>query len=691
MRRAFIFPLFALLVTVMSGPVGASAVAEEGRGSPIHLTIGTLGQAAGLDQFPLPSTTFRLNDRLYFFTQVTWDPGRGAPGVHHLLYKWFTPGAPLFSFGGDKEFKSAPMSWSAYMVGTHVGLGHHRAEVWIDDQLLDSHEFDIVPDTTAVTTNGEVAHKVFESVHQEVPLRDAIKGYARALLLNGDTNTFERETALLRSSGERTAAGAWKIYYFYHSLDDFGRADPTNPQWATLESTTARWLAATPDSPAAAIMAANVLLEHGWAYRGDGFADSVPVGSGTSYRALLERAARVLDEHRVAAAADPEWYALRIDVAKQQGASAARILDLAEQGLQKNPYYYPIHYKAIEALEPKWGGSEERIRSYVRMAVERSRSGEGMQAYGRIYVYIARNAQSPLVDLNLLGAKREPLEQSLREIDTAYPDEFNRDNARGIYCFAGFKEDFLALGRRPNPDYYPVAWWDTPEWRQQCDDWIFLGKEPESAPLSYRISAWTSFLAGFGAGTWRAVSLVALAAILVLEWLQRQLIPSSPSAVTPATGLEPQSFDASRYPRTYLLVTAPWAPPLRITVRILVVSIAVAWMLGTILRVNGTQVLVGFIVCVGLAVGSAWIVCARLMSRLVLRSDSLELVGPGGRRHLGRGEISTWGYRSSSASPGAGFRITSQTGKVLEIPPLLGADESLVQWFERLPSGRAPA
>jgi hypothetical protein len=111
---------------------------------------------------------------------------------------------------------------------------------------------------------------------------------------------------------------------------------------------------------------------------------------------------------------------------------------------------------------------------------------------------------------------------------------------------------------------------------------------------------------------------------------------------------------------------------LRTTVGILVVSIAVAWVLGAIVRVNGTEVLVGFIVCVGLAAGSAWIVCARLMTRLVLRSDSLELVSPRRRRHVWHGEISTWAYRSPTASPGAGFRITSQTGKVLEIPPLLG-------------------
>jgi hypothetical protein len=609
------------------------------------------------------------------------------------LCKRILADAMEFSTSVNTDLDMASMSWSAYMVGTHVGLGHHRAELWIDDQLLDTHEFDIVPDTTAVTTNVELAHTLLESVHHEVPLRDAIKGYARALLLNGDTENFEREISQLRTSGERTPAGAWKIYYFYHSLDDFSRADPANPQWAALESTTARWLAATPDSPAAAIMAANVLLKHGWAYREDGFADGVSAGSGRFYQALLERAAGVLDEHRAAASADPEWYALRIDIAKQQGASQARILELAEEGLQKNPYYYPIHYMAIEALEPKWGGSEERIRNYVRLAVERSRSGEGTQAYGRIYVYIARNAQSPLVDLNLLGAKREPLEQSLREINTAYPDEFNRDNARGIYCFAGFKDDFLALGRRPNPDYYPVAWWDAPAWRQECDDWIFLGKEPGSAPLSYRISGWTSFLAGFGAGTWRAVSLIALAAILVLEWLQRRLIPSSPSqsSATPAPASISRSFDARRYPRTYFLVTVPWAPPLRMTVRILVVSVAVAWMLGTILSVNGIQVLVGFIVCVSLTAGSAWIVCARLMSRLVLRPDSLELVGPGGRRHVRRAEISTWAYRSSNINPGSGFRITSQTGTVLEIPPLLGADEFLVEWFEQLPSERTPA
>lgn len=669
----------------------ASTLAEVDNGSPVHLTLGTLGFADSLDQFPIPRTIFRLNDRIYFYTQVSWNPAKAPAGVHHLIYKWITPGAPVFSFGADKEFKTVPVSWSAYLNGSHVGIGHHRAELWIDDQLLDSHEFEIVPDTAPVTPEVEVAHALLDSVHHEVPLRDAIKGYARALLLAGDTENFELDTARLRSSGQRTPAGAWRIYYYYHCLDDFSRTDAANPQWAQLEATTSRWLAAAPDSPAAVIMAANVLLRHGWAYRGEGFADSVSSESWGPYQALLEKAARVLDEHRAAGSADPEWYALRIDIAKQQRASEARILDLAEEGLQKAPYYYPIHYTAVDAMEPKWGGSEESVKNYVRLAVERSRDGEGTQAYGLIYVHIARSAQSPLVDLNLLGAKREPLEQSLAEIQSAYPDEFNREVARGIYCFAGFKDDFIALGHRLESDHYPVAWWDTPEWRKDCEDLFFLGKEPESPSLSYQISAWLSFLRGFGANTWRAVSLIALAAILVLEWWQGRRFPPIPSSPSPAPAPSPQHFDARRYPRTYLLRPGPWSLSLRFALRILVISTAVAWMLATILSVNGTQVLVGFLACIVAALGSGWIVYARLMSRFVLLPDSLELVGPGGRRRVPRAEILHWAYRSAQRNPSAGIRITLQAGEILEIPPLAGADESFAHWFEQLPTARVDA
>jgi hypothetical protein len=542
----------------------------------------------------------------------------------------------------------------------------------------------VAPPLGKVGASASPAETATDSVPNEVALRNAIKVHAMTLLLQGDTATFDQETAALRTSRDRTPAGAWKIYYYYHCLDDPNPTDPANPRWRELQSKTADWLKRRPDSPAAVIMSANALIQHAWAYRGGGYVSGVNAASWQPYRELIEQAREIMDAHQSVALEDSEWYALRIDIAKQQGARGAEILNRASQGLARNPYYYPIHYSAVEALLPKWGGSEELIKQYTRLAVNRSREKEGTQAYARVYVYLTRNAADPEEALNLYGADEPPMKQSLDEVLHAYPDNFNRNSARGIYCFGGFKNDYLALGRRAASDNFPVAWWDSPVWRRNCDEWAYEGKRG-SFTLSSRLHQYSSFLRGFGGPTWHIVTLISLALLVLVQVIiaRQRNAPERPwTESLRATA----SLDSSRYPRSYRIVSKASAISQSTLVRSLVLSSAIAWMLSTIPWSGAPDIIGVFSTCIAVALISAALILQRLFSRVVLLADAIEYRRPFGRRRLGREAITSWTTFSLTQDGGSSLlRLNTVNGEVFDVPAVRGRDEAFNRWFASLP------
>ena len=392
---------------------------------------------------------------------------------------------------------------------SHFPPGHHRAELYIDEQLFASGEFD----TKAIERPTE-------------PEEDTVvKEFALALLLDRDTQRFDELAKEYRASGERTASGTWKLSLLYNAIERRSLA-PQDAQWKDLQDLSDDWLAREPDSPTAVVLNARVLYTHAWSWRGEGPASGVPAQNWQRYQQLIQKARSVLDQHPDVARHDPEWDTLRISIAREQGADSQQILALADRALQRWPYYYPIHNAATNALLPRWGGSRRAIQSYVKLALDRSRAREGTQAYARIYYYIARTTdRDALDDLNLMGAKWLPMQQSLAELLSAYPSSFNYDMARVITCFATQEVAYRAFGRAPTQDIVAVAWWDTREWRRGCNEWAFEGKHTRGSLLN-RAGTYLSFWRGFGPELWQPLRWVVLLTVLLIEggfWLLARL------------------------------------------------------------------------------------------------------------------------------------------------------------------------
>lgn len=660
----------ALALLTLGAPGFAAGQAADDPTRSLRLLQSTVALGTGPDGVPVPVRTFYAHEAVRLYTKLSVDPA-GRAETYRLVYKWYTGEAVTLSFGATKRVDTSQVQWWAYVDTSHFAPGHHRAELYVDDRLFATADFD----TKAWARPRRPAEDT------------ALKEAALTLLLKGDMPDFDALATRYRSSQGRTASGTWKLSLLYSAVElaSFG---PRDPHWLALQRMSDAWLEEHPNSATAVALNARLLYEWAWAWRGDGYAPYVATQNWSAYRDLIERSRRVLDQHPWVASQDPEWYELRISIARQQGATSEQILALARRALDRAPYYYPIHYATVNALLPRWGGSRRDIEAYVQMALAHSRAKEGTQAYARIYYYIARRTErNPVNDLNVLGAKWPPMRESLAELLQAYPSSFNRDVARSMTCFAGDAQAYRALGRAPTGYFLPVAWWDSADWRRGCNGWAFEGLQMHDSVM-HRIEAYLSFLWGFGPEFWTRLEWIMVVLFLLTEggfrlWagLARR------QAATPAASLfDAAEMGAVAYPRHYRLVPRlhSWSG---LAIRIGVYCAAAAYMLTTIPWPNPTET--GTIVaalCAIAAVGGLMLF-NMFTSKLVLSADAICLQGLFGNRELRRDEID--GIRALPARNGLNSILIIPRNtemRALVVPPVMREDKVFRQWFSSFPA-----
>jgi hypothetical protein len=665
MIRPFALAAASLLALGFTGgPVQGAAAAEARELTLVQSAIG-LGPAP--DGSPIEVKTFYQGEKVRFYTKVSFDAARGSAATHRLVYKWYTGEAVSQSFDAQKQFDVSPTQWWAYIDVSHLSPGRHRAELHIDDRLFASGEFDIKASTRP--------HEPEEDT--------AIKDAARALLLAGDTGQFDQLASHYRTSQERTTSGTWKLSLLYNAIDDHSFA-PTDPIWQKLQATNDAWLARQPDSPTAVALNARILYVHAWAWRGEGGYSTVPAENRDNYEQLIERARSVLDQHADIALHDPEWDTLRISIARQQGADTDEILAMADGALRRWPTFYPIHNAAVNALLPRSGGSRQAIQAYTKLALEHSHS-EGIQAYARIYYYIARTAyRDPLDELNHMDAEFAPFQRSMAQVLERYPSSFNRDIARNMAYLAGDTAAYRAYGRASTAGVIPVAWWDTAKWRQWANEWAFEGKRATNYSPLRRVRAYFSFFRGQGPEFWNPLRWTILIAIVLIEggfrlfdwWIGRRT--RNPAVSQSRTS----AFNMFDYPRAYHVMPLGRAT-LRVGFWLLVFSTGAAYTLTTVPWPNPEVMRLEMAVFIFAAALGALLVLNATTSRLILRSDELEWRRLLGSRKIQRGDI--MGVRRPADEPVFEVVLRAADARPVLIPPVLSEDDAFRRWFESLP------
>jgi hypothetical protein len=665
MGRSSTLRLMAAGLLVLGGGIA------HGAEPALHALASGTATARASDGSPIAAATFYAGETVQFYCTVGWD-GTADGASHELRYQWYDErGASVGGIGGQKVFTDNPETLWSFAHAGHFPAGHYRVELAVDGQPMGSAEFDVLT-----------------GLRFSEPPEDAlVREGARTLLREHRLREFADAVAALRISRERTASGNWKLGLWYAAISR--RLYPAqDPRWDALQESADAFVGNNPDLPAAVLLDAQLLYAHAWAWRGEDFAANVAPQNYQHYQELLARAAALLDQHPQVAREDPQWDALRVSVAREQGASSDQILALAGRALEREGYYYPLHSAVANALLPRWGGSREALLEYVRMALGHSRL-EGTQAYARIWYYVARaSAAAPIDDLNALGGKWPPMQQGLAELLKAYPSTFNRDLSRDFNCIVGDAPGYRAFGSADAVKFVPVGRWDTAEHRQFCNGWAFEGRHGH-ASLPQRVHAYWSFLSGFGDPFWARLRIAAFVALLLTEVSLALLGRLWASRPQPWQGLSANSrlFNPAEYPRTYLVTAARDPYVLRLAVWMVVLGVMIPYMLWTIPWPDPQETQLVFAGCIAVGIGGVMLVLSRLAMRVVLTAQGITLGGLLRRVTVQRSDIVAVGATAVPGDPRRVFDVfPRQTPhQPVRVPSIWGEDEAFRAWFASLP------
>jgi hypothetical protein len=207
-----------------------------------------------------------------------------------------------------------------------------------------------------------------------------------------------------------------------------------------------RWRAANPQSPGAALLEADYWVNAAWQARGSGYANSVSPEGWRLFHERLERAQKALSDSEPYASSNPLWYIEGLVVRRGLNASTNEQLAFYERGLKGFPEFFPLHFTLIEALLPKWGGSNEAIRAFIESVVKRSPPSLKAQMYTRLW-WDADNASPLHVDVfRDMGASWARMKEGFDSLDESYPNSvWNRGNYASFACRAGDVTTYIRL------------------------------------------------------------------------------------------------------------------------------------------------------------------------------------------------------------------------------------------------------
>ena len=257
------------------------------------------------------------------------------------------------------------------------------------------------------------------------------------------------EETFLQTRG-RTPSGLWQLGSYYEALNRYlgeGLESDQGCQYRHAKFVQ-RWMKADPLNPAPAITGAALLLEQAWCIRGTGYADTVAADAWPTFKRGADAAAVLLEQNRKSASIDPEYYAVKLDVLRAQGASKAAFRQVIDEATAREPGYHRTYFNAVWYYLPQWGGSYAEVDAFARYAAQRSRSAEGSGLYARIFLSLEE------CDCHVLrqAADWPTFKAAMHDIYDRYPGVSNAQRFALISCEMGDTEEGHHFYRLLHPE-----------------------------------------------------------------------------------------------------------------------------------------------------------------------------------------------------------------------------------------------
>lgn len=309
----------------------------------------------------------------------------------------------------------------------------------------------------------------------EMEQRTAISAATQQSFFAEDFSQLNKMSSTYRIEKSRTSSGIWKLTLFYggiqEAIDKQTRGGDFDTAYQVLEEKMQRWAQQFPNSPSAHIAYSMVLIKHGWAYRGSGYASTVKPESWAPFRRYIAMARDNLEKHKLVAAIDPRWYETMLTVARAENWDRSEFDNLLKEALDREPLFYQTYFLALEYLLPKWHGGLQEIEAFAQDSVKRTMKHEGQGMYARIYWFAAQTQFENNIFINSLAGWSR-LKGGFEDVVARYPDEWNLNNYAKFACLAHDKLKTKELLKRTEFSVVPEAW-SPRSLRAKCGNWAF--------------------------------------------------------------------------------------------------------------------------------------------------------------------------------------------------------------------------
>ncbi|WP_431482756.1 hypothetical protein [Pseudomonas solani] len=288
-------------------------------------------------------------------------------------------------------------------------------------------------------------------IPNELQMREILGMQAVHEFNNEQFERMSEYTRTLLTTGQRTTSGIWHLTAYDAGLiESVINYRQTDESWSRYEDIGKRWIDTNPDSAAAYVTYAKILIYRAWAYRntksGPEFLKKI------LFEYYLNKAESLLSDNKAIASADPRWYEAMFLIATAERWDQKKFSQLEDEGYRKFPYYYQMYFVAFDYYSPTWGGSHEQIEKFAQKAVTYTAQNDGRGMYARVYWYASqRYYGSKLFTKSKVVWSR--MSSAIDDVLSQYPDQWNINNFAYFSCLSGDvdKTRYLISQIKPEP------------------------------------------------------------------------------------------------------------------------------------------------------------------------------------------------------------------------------------------------
>jgi hypothetical protein len=386
----------------------------------------------------------------------------------HLRYAWQVHGPDTPTADGQKAFIEHLQATRAVLEANKPYSGTDPDWQWVMALLIQAEG----PNAIAPDAPLTIARQPIDESDEE-SAEFSIKSQARFLFEQSNFHGLNLLAEFDRTHDAKTPAGLDRLNYFYRGLEEYAGLQtpsltdkPNEEAWKTMFARTQAWIDKDP-SPAAIVAMAKLRVAYAWAWRGDGYASTIPPANIKPFHNNLKIAYDFLLQHKAQASVDPEWYAEIVTLA----GAGVRINDkevsaLVTEGLTRYRYYYPLYAALAQNITPWWGGSWEAVEAFATFAAQNTKDKLGMGMYARVYQRLNCYCEQ------MTGNERDwrKMKQGLQDIATRYPVNWNYNRYAAYACQAQDKKAAReALAKMSGPR--ASAWGNDDRLYPLCKSW----------------------------------------------------------------------------------------------------------------------------------------------------------------------------------------------------------------------------